>query len=363
VLGYTRDRQSAASLVLPERYLNITLNCCSANAHLINLADFGADSVIHKSGLWSLYKVTWAPNNQFRYFCKATRAANASRSIGDHELCVEFNLVLKKCNWQLISIWICLGLSWPCTINLSNIQMQLFRYHPTEFSLVHVWQSSLSLVLPRSQNLGYIPENTKRNQASCSVPPSRGVGLALFALVPKYTGRTIDFSHLLCSLPPRPLLHSRTTYLTSLWGRYERSLMDLNAWRCSLVLVCLDNNLGELERTNICGRLSALTINTWSPVNLAGRRLRPLYTWLKFGIWGHSEIASYGRSPVVRLVARTGTAVSCLGARTVSDSTYIRRQWWSLPCWSSIHSSSPRQTWWVLKSHVIRPRQSTPNII
>jgi len=32
-----------------------------------------------------------------------------------------------------------------------------------------------------------------------------------------------------CSLPPQPLLHSRATCLTSLWGHYERSLVDLNA--------------------------------------------------------------------------------------------------------------------------------------
>jgi len=62
VLGYTRDRTSAASLVI--RYLNVTLNSCSVNAHLINLADFGADSVMYKSGyiniiLQMLCIITW----------------------------------------------------------------------------------------------------------------------------------------------------------------------------------------------------------------------------------------------------------------------------------------------------------------
>ena len=59
----------------------------------------------------------------------------------------------------------------------------------------------------------------------------RGVSLTIrcrarhTAVIVNFTGRTNDFSR----IRVRILLHSRTTCLTSLWGRYERSLVD---FRC-----------------------------------------------------------------------------------------------------------------------------------
>ena len=66
------------------------------------------------------------------------------------------------------------------------------------------------------------------HQSICSVPPSGGVGRPVRSHAKIYWAHYYLLSSS-CSLPPRPLLHSRTTCLTSLWSRYERSLVDLNA--------------------------------------------------------------------------------------------------------------------------------------
>ena len=50
-LDFKRDKQSAATLARPARYLKVTENSCKARAHRISLALLGTDSVKYNNGL------------------------------------------------------------------------------------------------------------------------------------------------------------------------------------------------------------------------------------------------------------------------------------------------------------------------